>query len=117
MLTHGPLYGESEPVYGGSPTRDSCNGCIDCCHLPEISLTNEEAGRLREVHARFETPLPELVIQPDQAHDGWQIMKGPCVFRRHDRPLVAGGCRIYADRPIGCEIFTCTLRTELRRSR
>ncbi len=111
----GPLAGEPIPVYGGRPTRDSCNGCIDCCHLPEISVTDEEANRLREIHSTFETPLGDLVLWIDPAHQGWQIMQGPCVFRQYDKPLSAGGCRIYADRPTGCEIFTCKLRTDLRR--
>lgn len=112
----GPLTGESIPLYGGRPDADSCHGCIDCCHLPEISITDEEAERLRGIHTDFDGPLGELVVHPDPANDGWQIMTGPCVFRQYDRPLQAGGCRIYADRPAGCDIFTCRLRTDLRRS-
>lgn len=115
LRTRGPLAGEPIPVHGGHPNRDRCNGCIDCCHLPEISVTDEEASRLRTIHSAFEAPLGELVLWGDPKHEEWQIMQGPCVFRRYDRPLGAGGCRIYADRPASCEIFTCKLRTDLRR--
>lgn len=113
-VTRGPLAGEAIPLYGGQPNLDSCNGCTDCCHLPEISLTNEEADRLRALHGAWSGPIETLVIEPDRAHEGWQIMRGPCVFRQEDRLLAAGGCRVYADRPAGCEIFTCALRTTLR---
>jgi Fe-S-cluster containining protein len=112
----GPLAGDPLPLHGGSPSISGCGGCTDCCHLPEISVTDEEAARLQAIHPSFPEPLGELVIDTDPAHEGWAIMRGPCVFRRLDRPLVAGGCRIYEDRPAGCEIFTCRLLLDLRRA-
>lgn len=112
----GPLAGEATPVHGGAPDGDGCNGCIDCCHLPEISVTDEEAGRLQALHAAFDQPPGELIIHDDPAHDGWKIMAGPCIFRRYDQPLATGGCTIYASRPVSCDVFTCTLRLELRRA-
>ena len=110
----GPLAGDALPMHGGRPDRTGCNGCIDCCHLPEISVTDEEVDRLREIHETFADPLGELVIREDPANEGWHIMAGPCVFRQYDRPLSAGGCRIYEDRPAGCRIFTCQFLLELR---
>jgi Fe-S-cluster containining protein len=112
----GPLAGDAQPVHGGRPNGGGCNGCIDCCHLPEISVTDEEATRLLATYRSFEQPLGELSFSQDPAHEGWQIMAGPCVFRRYDRPLARGGCRIYDDRPSGCAIFTCRLLLDLRRA-
>jgi Fe-S-cluster containining protein len=112
----GPLNGQFHPVHGGHPDRDSCRGCIDCCHLPEISVTDEEAATLRAAHRRLDQPIGDLIIHPDPANPGWQLMAGPCIFRQYDAPLQAGGCRIYDDRPASCAIFTCALRTNLRRS-
>lgn len=116
IRTAGPLSGQSLPVHGGSPGDTGCNGCTDCCHLPEISITNEEATRIRQRYNTLSEPLGELVIRADSAHEGWNIMQGPCVFRRLDTPLAAGGCRIYEDRPAGCEIFTCVFLLEQRRA-
>jgi Fe-S-cluster containining protein len=116
MPEAGPLHGGVVPVHGGQPDESGCNGCIDCCHLPEISVTDEEAARLRAMYQTVEQPLGELSFSDDPAHEGWKIMAGPCVFRRYDRPLARGGCRIYDDRPSGCAIFTCRLLLDLRRS-
>lgn len=116
LTRSGPIQGQATPVHGGQPALGACNGCIDCCHLPEISVTDEEAARLKEIYATIERPLGELVISNDPANDGWQIMAGPCVFRQYDRPLTAGGCRIYPNRPASCAIFTCRLLLDLRRS-
>ena len=115
-VLRGPLAGEPRPLFGGQPDADGCNGCTDCCHLPEISVTDEEAARLRGLHEEWKGPIAPLSLSPDPVHAGWQIMQGPCVFRQDDRPLAAGGCRIYADRPASCDIFTCSLRLALRRS-
>ena len=112
----GPLAGEPIPLHGGAPGAGGCNGCIDCCHLPEISVTDEEAARLRELFDLGEHRGERLVLNPDAANEGWQIMRGPCVFRRSESPLDAGGCAIYEDRPASCRIFTCRLLLELRRS-
>jgi Fe-S-cluster containining protein len=114
LFRAGPLAGEPTPRYGGRPDG-GCNGCIDCCHLPEISLTDEEAERLRARYCTLEAPLGALSLSPDPSHPGWQIMQGPCVFRRVDSPREAGGCRIYEDRPGGCVTFTCSYLLELRR--
>lgn len=111
----GPLHGERIPVHGGTPGGSGCNGCIDCCHLPEISVTDEEAERLKELYPTVEAPLEELVLDSDSSNPGWQIMQGPCVFRQIDTPLQAGGCRIYEDRPVGCKVFTCSFLLDLRR--
>lgn len=113
---HGPLAGEPLPLYGGSPGAAGCNGCTDCCHLPEISITDEEAARLRERYETLSEPLGELLIHADAAHEGWNIMQGPCVFRRLDSPRAQGGCRIYEDRPAGCDIFTCAFLLARRRA-
>lgn len=114
-LLGGPLAGEPVPIHGGTPDETGCNGCIDCCHLPEISVTDEEASTLREVSVTVAGPLGSLKLTPDPAHEGWQIMHGPCVFRQPNTPLAQGGCRIYEHRPAGCRIFTCSLLLELRR--
>lgn len=111
----GPLAGEATPRHGGRPGRAGCEGCVDCCHLPEISVTDEEAARLRERYAELPAPLGALSLEVDPANEGWQIMQGPCPFRRLDSPLAAGGCRIYDDRPSSCAIFTCSFLLELRR--
>jgi hypothetical protein len=115
LRTRGPLAGEPIPLFGGRPNEGGCNGCTDCCHLPEIAVTDEEAERLSGLYAGWEGPIAPLRLAPDPAHAGWQIMQGPCVFRREDRPLTAGGCRIYGDRPASCDIFTCSFRLRLRR--
>jgi Fe-S-cluster containining protein len=112
----GPLAGQSIPLHGGTPGQAGCHGCTDCCHFPEISITDEEALRVTERYRNFPEQLDELLIHPDPAHDGWDIMQGPCVFRRLDTPLAAGGCRIYEDRPAGCDIFTCAFLLEKRRA-
>jgi Fe-S-cluster containining protein len=116
ITAHGPLAGKPIPLYGGRPDAAGCNGCTDCCHLPQISVTDEEAARLHTLHAAWMEPIEPLVLSPDPAHEGWQIMQGPCIFRRLDRPLSAGGCRIYEDRPAGCDIFTCAFRSALRQA-
>jgi Fe-S-cluster containining protein len=115
ISVRGPLAGEPIPLYGGQPDAGGCNGCTDCCHLPEIAVTDEEAARLHALHAAWPEPIEPLILEPDQAHAGWYVMQGPCVFRREDRPLAAGGCRIYADRPASCDIFTCSFRLRLCR--
>jgi Fe-S-cluster containining protein len=112
----GPLAGQSIPLHGGSPGDAGCGGCTDCCHLPEISITDEEAARVEAAHAGLNEPLGELVIRKDPGNESWSIMEGPCVFRRLDTPLAAGGCRIYADRPAACDIFTCAFLLEKRRA-
>jgi Fe-S-cluster containining protein len=112
----GPLAGQSIPLHGGLPGDAGCGGCTDCCHLPEISITDEEAARVTAAYAELKEPLGELVIRTDPANEGWSIMEGPCVFRRLDTPLAAGGCRIYADRPAGCDIFTCAFLLGKRRA-
>ena len=111
----GPLAGEAMPTHGGTPGNQGCGGCTDCCHLPEISITDEEAVRVAARYSELAEPAGELVIARDPAHEGWQIMQGPCVFRRADSPLEQGGCRIYDDRPAGCDVFTCTFLLENRR--
>jgi putative zinc- or iron-chelating protein len=112
----GPLQGQNAPNYGGRPDATGCNGCTDCCHLPEISVTGGEADRLQRLYHTVEQPLGALLIHDDPHHEGWRIMKGPCVFRQEDRPIAAGGCRIYDDRPGGCRTFTCRLLLDLRRN-
>lgn len=116
MLLAGPLGGQGIPFYGGTPGDAGCDGCTDCCHLPEISITDEEAARVTQRYAELIEPLGELIIRDDVGHEGWNVMQGPCVFRRLDAPLAAGGCRIYADRPTSCDIFTCAFLLEKRRS-
>ncbi|MGH2444187.1 MAG: YkgJ family cysteine cluster protein, partial [Chloroflexota bacterium] len=111
----GPLTGHPVPQHGGTPDRDGCNGCIDCCHLPQISITRQEGDRLRELHAQFIEPPEELIIREDPSHPGWQVMNGPCVFRRAGKALMQGGCSIYQDRPATCAIFTCEFRLGLQR--
>ena len=112
----GPLSGRSIPVHGGTPGSAGCGGCTDCCHLPEISITDEEAIRVQRRYRELAEPLGSLVIRPDAEHEGWSVMEGPCVFRRLDTPLALGGCRIYEDRPAGCDIFTCSFLLEQRRA-
>ena len=112
----GPLAGEPSPVYGGDPGPDGCSGCIDCCHLPEISVTDEEAERIRVLFRRLDGAGEKLVLAPDESNPGWQIMQGPCVFRRPQRALQGGGCAIYDERPASCRIFTCRLLLDMRRN-
>lgn len=116
QTSNGPLTGHRLPQHGGHPDLRGCNGCTDCCHLPEIAVTDEEAAELRILHAGFPHRLDALSIVPDTAHDGWQIMRGPCVFRQVDTPLAAGGCRIHEHRPSSCAIFTCRLLLDLKRA-
>jgi len=114
--SNGPLAGESLPQHGGQPDLRGCNGCTDCCHLPEIAVTDEEAAELRTLHAAFPQHLKALIMVPDTAHAGWQMMQGPCVFRQVDTPLTAGGCRIHDHRPSSCAIFSCRLLLDLKRA-
>jgi len=116
QTSNGPLAGESLPQHGGHPDLSGCNGCTDCCHLPEIAVTDEEAAELRIRHADFPHPLKPLIIAPDTTHERWQIMQGPCVFRQVDAPLTAGGCRIHDHRPSSCAIFSCRLLLDLKRA-
>src|SRR5579859_6116665 len=95
IRTAGPLSGQPISIHGGSPGHTGCNGCTDCCHLPEISITDEEAARVRRRYHALSEPLGELVIHADPTHEGWNTMRGPCVFRRLDTPVAQGGCRIY----------------------
>ncbi len=111
----GPLAGAPTPQHGGTPGDAGCNGCTDCCHLPEISITDEEAARVTARYATLLEPMGELNVRRDDANPGWNIMQGPCVFRQLNTPLAAGGCRIYLDRPAGCDIFTCAFLLERRR--
>ena len=111
----GPIAGLPTPNHGGAPDVSGCRGCTDCCHLSELSITSEEAERLRGIYPSFPGPLGELRMEPDPNFEGWFLMKGPCVFRRLNTPLAAGGCRIYADRPASCDIFTCAYLLQLRR--
>ncbi len=112
----GPVAGEDIPQHGGDPGLRGCNGCTDCCHLPEIAVTDEEAAELRILHAGFPHSLNPLIIAADTSHEGWQIMQGPCVFRQLDTPMAAGGCRIHDHRPSSCAIFTCRLLLDLKRA-
>jgi Fe-S-cluster containining protein len=114
-LLEGPLGGYATPVHGGTPRIETCNGCTDCCHLPEISVTDEEAGLLRQVAEDVEVPNGELVFEPDRKRSGWQLMQGPCPFRALDSPGLPGGCRIYEHRPGSCRVFTCSSLLDLRR--
>ena len=111
----GPLAGDAVPLHGGSPDRHGCNGCVDCCYLPSISVTDEEAARLRQLYQTLHHPAGELRLTPDGQFPGWQSMEGPCVFRRDGRAVESGGCRIYEDRPSSCRIFTCPFLLDLRR--
>jgi Fe-S-cluster containining protein len=111
----GPIAGLPTPNYGGTPDAAGCRGCTDCCHLSELSITHEEAERLRAIYLNFQEPLGELRLQPDPNFEGWVLMKGPCVFRRINTSLAEGGCRIYQDRPASCDIFTCAYLLQLRR--
>jgi hypothetical protein len=113
-VRQGPLTGDPKPVHGGSPSADGCGGCTDCCYLPEISVTDEESSTLAALAASRTEPGSTLVFTVDPAHDGWQIMHGPCVFRESSYPLHSGGCQIYEDRPSSCRIFTCTFLLGLR---
>jgi Fe-S-cluster containining protein len=92
-----------------------CLGCTDCCHLSEISVTDEEAARLSRLAPGFHDLAGELVFAHDRDRHGWQLMQGPCPFRAIDSPASPGGCRIYDDRPGSCRIFTCSLLLDLRR--
>ncbi|GAC1443323.1 MAG: hypothetical protein NVSMB52_01550 [Chloroflexota bacterium] len=116
MKLAGPLGGQSHPVNGGAPNLLGCNGCVDCCHLAEISVTDNEAELLHTLFAEAAEPAGTLRLTPDDDHPGWQIMLGPCVFRKEQRALREGGCTIYENRPASCRIFTCQFLLDLRRS-
>ncbi|HCG01285.1 MAG TPA: hypothetical protein DEV93_12155 [Chloroflexi bacterium] len=113
-LDRGPVVGEPRPVHGGHPSAAGCGGCVDCCHLPEISVTDEETLELQTLAESVVGLEAAPMFTADPVHEGWQIMRGPCVFRKSDSPIAAGGCRIYEDRPGACRIFTCKLLLELR---
>ena len=74
----GPLSGRSIPVHGGTPGNAGCGGCTDCCHLPKISITDEEAIRVERRYRELAEPLGSLVIRPDADNEGWSVMEGPC---------------------------------------
>ncbi|HEX6506660.1 MAG TPA: YkgJ family cysteine cluster protein [Chloroflexota bacterium] len=112
----GPIAGEPTAIHGGSPGAAGCHGCTDCCHLPEISITNDEAARLEAIYNTLEEPLGELLMEDDPAFEGWKVMKGPCVFRRPEATPTRGGCRIYSERPGACAVFMCSLLLDLRRA-
>lgn len=115
LQSSGPLSGGVHALHGGSPGDAGCNGCVDCCYLPEKSITSEEAGRLHLLYAELEEPNGQLRITPDPARSGWHIMHDACVFRREDTPVSQGGCRIYEDRPGTCAVFSCALLLQMRR--
>jgi len=114
VLDRGPMAGEPRPVHGGRPGTAGCGGCVDCCHLPEISVTDEEALELQALAETVVELEAVPIFMADPAHKGWQIMRGPCAFRKSDSPVAAGGCRIYEIRPGACRIFTCKLPRVLR---
>jgi Fe-S-cluster containining protein len=107
----GPLAGEPLPIHGGAPGDAGCNGCADCCHLLEISVTAEEAARLSALYAALPAPPGPLELDPDPARPGWMSMRGPCPFLRQG----TGRCGVYDDRPSMCRIFTCAFLLERRR--
>ncbi len=109
IYSKGPIAGEGAPLHGGHPTEVDCAGCTDCCHFPDISVSNDEATRLIQLQNQL-PDVQRLVLQPDHNNAGWQLLKGPCPFRRLDVPLQLGGCRIYHDRPGTCVTFTCIFR-------
>src|SRR5687767_14311444 len=111
----GPIAGEPSPLYGGAPGDAGCNGCVDCCHFPEISVTDEEAARLSALYEALEEPAGPLIITPSPERPGWQLMQGPCAFR--GLSPARRGCRIYEERPASCAIFTCAFLLERRRAR
>jgi Fe-S-cluster containining protein len=111
---HGPLAGEPIPLHGGSPTASTCGGCIDCCHLPAISLTVEEAARLEVLAITRQRVDEPLIIDLDPDRPDWRVMRGPCVFRGDDWSGPRG-CSIYDDRPGSCHVFMCALRADARR--
>jgi hypothetical protein len=111
FLLQGPMGGLNQPIYGGAPSGiQGCNGCTDCCHLPEIAVTTEEAERLTSIARERGSVTPTPTFKPDKQREGWQVMLGPCSF------LEPGGCGIYADRPGSCRIFTCRLLLDQRRA-
>src|SRR5579884_1663823 len=116
VFSAGPVSGGEKPVHGGQPGRRGCGGCTDCCHFPELSVTDGEATRLLELQRTLQG-IDVLRLRADPANPGWQLMTGPCPFRRLHQPLQSGGCRIYDDRPAVCAVFTCSLLLDLRRSR
>ena len=115
-LNRGPLAGISQPVHGGQPGRHGCGGCTDCCHLPEIAITEAEAATLSALYDDLGSPEEMLRIVEDPERREWRKMLGPCAFRRSDRAVESGGCRIYGNRPGSCRVFTCQLLLDLRRS-
>lgn len=112
-LSKGPIGGFTRPLLGGEPNATDCGNCVDCCHLPEIAVTDDEAAVLARKHEELSIRR-RLVLKPDHRHVGWLRMQGPCVFLSEG---AAGprGCRIYEDRPGSCRIFTCALRLALAR--
>lgn len=114
-LLDGPLGGYQIPLFGGQPGLRGCNGCTDCCNLPEISVTDEEATLLATIADTVEMPAgePQFALDPDRS--GWQLMQGPCAFRDMNSTDLPGGCRIYEVRPGSCRVFTCEFLLELGR--
>src|SRR5579862_3024640 len=115
--TRGPLAGEELPVHGGTPGLNTgCGGCIACCHLPEIAVTEEEVENLQALYAHLGDTVEPLVIRDDPKSPGWRIMSGPCVFRSSGGGSKSRGCSIYDQRPASCRVFTCDLLLNLRRA-
>ena len=114
-LFSGPLGGHGIPLNGGQPGRSGCNGCTDCCHLPEISVSDEEAEALTRLTSEFDDLAGPLTFLPDKAVKGWQLLQGPCPFRATDSAVLPGGCRIYQQRPGSCRVFTCAWLLDQRR--
>ena len=112
-LSRGPVGGFRQPLFGGEPTAEACGKCTDCCHLPEISVTEEEVGILASKHEELSVAQP-LVVRRDEGNAGWLVMQGPCVFLS-DGSAGQRGCRIYEERPGSCRVFTCSLRLALAR--
>ena len=113
--TRGPLAGEPVPVHGGTPGEGGCGGCVDCCNLPEIAVTAAEAQTLLRLYDDLDRPAGKLRIIDDPQRRDWRIMLGPCAFRKIGDDNGSGGCRIYAECPGSCRIFTCSYLLELRR--
>jgi Fe-S-cluster containining protein len=111
----GPLGGLPTPVHGGRPGMQGCGGCIDCCHLPEISVTAEEAALLSGLYHQLDQPESCLRIIEETGRRESLVMLGPCAFRRSGTPLESGGCRIHEERPGACRVFTCQFLLDLRR--
>lgn len=77
------------PAYRFTGERFSCEGCTNCCRTLAVSITDEEAARLRAVKNRH--GLPDPFLSDAQGGRFLRHVDGACVFLEAD-----GRCAVHA---------------------